>query len=187
MFLCHVVPFAVWYSSVLCAEASDVTASVWGTVTDDRSLHMDSESQLWGRVMIAAWVFVMTVSKSWQVFSPIHPPFLFFNPLVAFSLKTLSPLLPFSFPIISYPFLFQVSFFFILHLVFTFIPYSSRSSLPSPSPSPPPVRFLTPYEDCSDWYAWRARGCFSAEHVVNVCLCSSPPTGCAVVALKSAC
>lgn len=147
---------------MLCAEGSDITAWVWvwGTVTNDWSLYMaqvtDSESQLWGTVMIAAWMFVMTISKSWQVFSPINPPFLFFNPSFTFVLKPFKLLSTYIHPFFHFRFLlshtlflwrlFQVTFFFILHLVFTFIPYSSLSSLPSPSPSPPPVHFLMLYE-----------------------------------------
>lgn len=90
---CAMLYHLQWYSWVLCAEGSDITAWVWvwGTVTNDWSLYMaqvtDFESQLRGTVMIAAWMFVMTISKSWQVFSPIHPPFLFFNSLFTFVLK----------------------------------------------------------------------------------------------------
>lgn len=162
MFLCHVVPFAVIQLGALCRRKwyNSVSVSVRYSHKWLVSLHGTSH-RFWVTVVRNSHDSSLNVCndhlwKSWQVFSPIHPPFLFFNPLFTFVLKPFKLFSPYIHPFFHFRFLlshtlflwrlFQVTFFLILHLVFTFIPYSSLSSLPSPSPSPPPVCFLMLYE-----------------------------------------
>lgn len=144
MFLCQVVPVAVIQLSALCRRkwCNSMSVWVWDTVTDDWSpcvvLVTDSDSQSKGTLHDIR-VFVKTVSSFWQDVSPIPPQFLISNPLFTFvpepslDVITFHPShLPFSFAIISYPFLLRVTFLSILHLVFIFIPYSSLLSLSPP-------------------------------------------------------
>lgn len=196
MFLCQVVPVAALQLSALCRRkwCNSMSVWVWGTVTDDWCLCVvlvtDSDSQLWGAVHDSSLNvcddrLLASRQSLLHFFSLIH--YLHFSKChhilsIPSSIFICCYLIPFPFPLTAHLFLHPPSS---LHLHSLFLPLISRLS-------PPLLHLLLQsvswWWGCCDWYAWRARGCFSAERVVNVCLCSpSPPTGCTGVALKSGC
>ncbi len=167
MFLCQVAPVAALQLSALCRRKWCNSTSVW----------------VCGRWLVSLrgashrfWLTVVTSSSQSQLeclwwaspsFSPIPPPFL----IHYLHFSKCHHLIPFPFPLKAHLFLHPPS---ILGLHSLFLPLVSRLLLQT----------VSWWWGCCDWYAWRARGCFSAERVLSVCLCSpSPSTGCTEEAL----